>query len=146
VDREQLYKELIRDEGFKLDSYLDSKSLWTIGVGHLLGTTKRMFSITYGEAIALLDYDIDISITLARSCIPKFDTLDEVRQRALINMAFNRGNHMKTSTSITPAINLAIESGNWKSVSTIIGFSEWYSQVGIRAGRIAYMLEKGRIS
>jgi hypothetical protein len=58
-------------------------------------------------------------------------------------MAFNRGGNMKTSTTITPAINKAIDSGNWQLVSSAISSSEWAKQVGTRADRILSMLLLG---
>lgn len=141
---ETLRKELIRDEGLRLTSYKDTQGQWTIGVGHLLGVLERMSIITNTEAMALLESDISIALDLARACIPRFNTLDSVRQRALVNMAFNRGEHMRTSSTITPAINRATETGNWKPVIVAISSSPWKAQVGARAYRIAYMLENAR--
>ena len=140
---EKLKEELIRDEGNSLSSYKDTNGNWTIGVGHLLGPAARMLWITTSERTALLDYDINSAVELAKSCIPKFDSLDGIRQRALINMAFNRGKYMVTSTTITPAINKAIEDESWWKVKEAIAISPWREQVGARADRISYMLETG---
>jgi GH24 family phage-related lysozyme (muramidase) len=140
---EKLHEELIRDEGSSLVPYKDSKSKWTIGVGHLLGDTPRMTYITPNECEALLDYDINSALKLAKSCIPEFDKLDDVRQRALVNMAFNRGNNMRTSPTITPAINKAIEDESWWLVKDAIAMSPWRAQVPIRADRLSKMLETG---
>ena len=140
---DRLQEELIRDEGSSLASYRDTKGKWTIGVGHLLGDSPRITWITPDECKAFLLYDINIALKLAKSCIPKFDSLDDVRQRALVNMAFNRGNNMRTSSTITPAINKAIDDETWWLVKEAIAISPWRSQVGIRADRISHMLETG---
>ena len=140
---EKLKEELIRDEGSTLAPYKDSKSKWTIGVGHLLGDAPRMTWITQSECEALLEYDIKSALELAKSCVPKFDSLDDVRQRALINMAFNRGNNMRTSPTITPAINKAIEDESWWLVKDAIATSPWRAQVVLRADRLSKMLETG---
>jgi len=58
MDRKVLKAELVRDEGLKLVSYRDTVGLWTIGVGHLLGTQRRMTEITNAEAMALLEAEI----------------------------------------------------------------------------------------
>jgi lysozyme len=144
VDRTRLQQELIRDEGKKLESYKDTRGYWTIGVGHLLGKDQRMLRITEEECNALLYVDIAEAESIARGCIPLFDKLNDARQRALVNMALNRGNHMKTSTTITPAINAAAAGlGPWSAVTKAINGSQWATQVGLRAIRLAGVLETG---
>jgi lysozyme len=158
MDYIKLKAELARDEGRKLTAYKDTNGYWTIGVGHLLGTSPRMSNITDAECDALLDMDIDVAVAVCRRV---FDTgigmnadmwhiLDDVRQRALVNMAFNRGEgRMQTSTTITPAIRTALVEtydpvGRWKAVSNAIIASPWASQIGARATRLAKMLETGQ--
>src|SRR5437899_6007445 len=136
----KLLNELIRDEDLRFNAYEDTQGLWTIGIGHLLGIEQRMSKINYSEIISLFNGDIKIALAVARSCIPKFDTLDDVRQRALINMAFNRGEHMKTSSTLTPAINLAIDTNDWRFVEAAGITSTWAKQVGKRANRLLSML------
>lgn len=143
---QRLRTELIRDEGLRLEAYLDSLGNWTIGVGHLLGREKRMTRITMEESDAFLEVDLRVAESLARSCVPLFWQLTPGRQRALVNMAFNRGGHMRDSTTITPAINAAAASGtsaDWSKVRAAIASSPWASQVGARAQRLADLLEAG---
>lgn len=151
----KLRSELSRDEGRKLRAYKDSLGYWTIGVGHLLGSSPRMSDITEAECDALLDADIEVAYQSVKRVFPeaRLDTGHEllvpVRVRALVNMMFNRGEgRMKTSTSITPAIKAAILADTdhdimWKRVTEAIKKSEWASQVGARATRLAHMLETG---
>lgn len=142
MDRDRLRQELTRDEGQKLVAYQDTQGLWTIGVGHLLGHNQRMSNITFAEAQALLDLDISIAEALARKLVPEFDTLTDDRQRALVNMAFNRGNNLATSSTILPAIQAAAQSQNeadWAKVPDAIKGTQWATQVGARADRLGQM-------
>ncbi len=143
MDLSRLHSDLIRDEKLVLKAYQDTLGKWTIGVGHLLGSWKRVDTITYPEAMAWLDIDIAAAEKLARSLVPGFDGLTDARQRALVNMAFNRGQHMATSTRILPAIIATVQSGDWSKVRTAIEGSEWATQVKTRAIRIADMLVTG---
>lgn len=148
-----LYLDLVRDEGKKLVSYQDTKGFWTIGVGHLLGKTRRMTEITEEECQALFAADAAEAELVARRVLDSSDTwhlLDWVRERALINIAFNRGEtNMRNSTTITPAIRTAMASTfnqdeAWKAVAQAIVASPWADVIGARAGRLAYMLETGK--
>lgn len=140
MDRDRLRKELTRDEGQRLVAYQDSLGFWTIGVGHLLGSSPRMSSVTFAEAQALLDLDIGVAEALARGLVPEFDTMSDDRQRALVNLAFNRGNHLTTSTQILPAIQAAAQTQNeadWAKVPAAIKGTQWATQVGARADRLS---------
>jgi lysozyme len=150
----RLYLDLLRDEGKKLISYQDTKGLWTIGVGHLLGKTRRMIKITEEECQALFTVDAAEAEDIARRVLDPtnmWHLTGDVRQRALINMAFNRGEgNMRGSTTITPAIKLALvalgydSTEKWKAVADAIKVSPWAKQIGKRADRLAYMLETGK--
>jgi lysozyme len=149
MDWTKLRNELARDEGRRLLAYEDTNGFWTIGVGHLLGSECRMTKITDDECDALLNADITEAEELVKSCVPLYFLLDDVRQRALVNMAFNRGHHMCTSTTITPAIVRAARGGttqteDWSAVAAAILKSPWAAQIGDRAKRLAYMLETGK--
>jgi len=149
MDRAKLKKELERDEGRRLVAYKDTglPPNWTIGVGHLLGSSPRMSSITDAECDALLDYDIDTAVRLARSLLViGFDDMTDARQRALVNMAFNRGNHLTQSTRIMPAVRLAAQTGrpsDWCGVERAIAGTPWAIQVGERAARLGQMFASG---
>jgi lysozyme len=148
MDLALMRKELIADEGLKLTSYQDTRGFWTIGVGHLLGKERRMLTITLDEAMALLDWDIDLAFKIVVKAVPminmgSYSREYEVRLRALVNMAFNRGNNMITSTTITPAIVKAEDLNDWTHVREVIMASPWAAQLPFRAARLAAMLETG---
>lgn len=139
-DTPKLKQDLIRDEGLRKEAYKDTVGLWTIGVGHLLGTEMRMTRITNNEAMALLDSDIvDAEHALDRS-VPFWAQLDSVRQRALVNMSFNLG--PKLAEFVTFKKHLA--AGNWPAAVTAMLNSKWAKQVGARANRLAKLIETGR--
>lgn len=146
MDYAKLKHEMESDEGRMLTAYRDSKGFWTIGVGHLLGSSPRMSSITDDECDALYQWDIGWAEQLARTVVPQFDELADVRQRALVNMAFNRGDHLVHSTTILPAIKKAAASkleSDWTLLPGIIAASPWAKQVGARAVRLGRMLSTG---
>lgn len=153
-----LRQQLARDEGKSLTAYQDTNGYWTIGIGHLLGSEKRMTSITEAECDALLSWDLDEAVRAVNSVfgLSNVAKLDGPRWRALINMAFNRGEgRMKSSTTITPAIKLAIDTAfnpeksdvdkaiAWDNVYKAIVNSPWAKQIGNRAKRLAEQLRSG---
>lgn len=142
----KLKKELIQDEGYRLHAYRDSRNFYTIGIGHLLGETPRMLDITDDECDALYEWDVKLAESIARSCLEQFDGIADARQRALVNMAFNRGYRLKTSEKILPAIQKAALSGDeahWQDVPKAMAGSTWAKQVGDRAIKLGKMFATG---
>jgi lysozyme len=134
-----LKEELTRDEGMRLTAYKDSVGLWTIGVGHLLGSTPRMTVITAAEADALLTADLQAAIARAKSLCPSFGVGEgrHVRDRALVNMAFNLGNRLAGFKKFLAAVN----SNDWATAGVEMMDSQWAKQVGARAVRLRKMIE-----
>lgn len=151
MDDTKLKAELARDEDRRLTAYRDSNGYWTIGVGHLLGASPRMSSITDDECDALLEGDIKIA---ERGLVLVFGQMNggagcgPVRYRAMVNMMFNRGlERVRQSSTITPAIKVALATGSeesWKKVADAIRVSPWAKQIKARAERLAVMLETGQ--
>ena len=141
MDRTTMRAELIRDEGLRLHCYRDSVGLYTIGVGHLLGTVPRIMDVTNEEAMALLDMDISIAeATVVRLVNVNWHSTDEpVRWRALVNMAFNLGNRLGDFHHFIAAVNV----GDWKKAGLEMADSKWAKQVGARAIRLRSMIETG---
>jgi lysozyme len=149
MDRKVLKAELVRDEGLKLVSYRDTVGLWTIGVGHLLGTQRRMTEITNAEAMALLEADINVAEEVVNRLIPVYTYWDgdtgqggyrpynQVRSRALVNMAFNLGNRLAGFKKFLAAVN----SNDWATAGVEMMDSQWAKQVGARAVRLRKMIE-----
>ena len=133
---EEMKKELIRDEGMRLKPYRCPAGKLTIGVGRNLDDT----GITELEAEMLLAYDIERFGYQLDRAIPWWRRLDEVRQRVLLNMAFNMGTMRLMEFTITLA---NVQAGRYKEAAAAMRNSKWARQVGARAERLAVMMEKG---
>lgn len=139
MNEAQLKLDLIRDEGTSLLAYQDSVGLWTIGVGHLLGIYRRMDEITQRECESLLNGDIEAAQEVATQLVPVFHTLDDVRQRALCNMAFNLGMRLQQFVKFLEAVNQY----DWPTAAKEMMSSQWATQVPERAQRLHDMILTG---
>jgi len=90
---EKLLEELIRDEGYRQESYLDTENNWTIGIGHLLGKSDKFRGLYWDDVQIFTTFikDVNLAIYYTRKIIPVIDQLSPARQRALVNMMFNMG-------------------------------------------------------
>ncbi len=136
MNRDRLTEQLIRDEGMRLKPYQDTVGKWTIGVGRNL--TDR--GITQTEAIAMLNRDIDVADLECRANLPWFDTLDQVRQGVLVNMAFNLGISRLMQFKNTLAL---VQAHDYEAASIQMLQSKWAEQVGNRALRLADQMRRG---
>jgi lysozyme len=87
MDRQKLVDQIIQHEGIKLKPYTDTVGKLTIGVGRNLtdvGLSDR-------EAMILLDHDLDDCLHDLTQAFPWFGALDDVRQRAVVDLRFNLG-------------------------------------------------------
>ena len=143
--------QLIRDEGVRLQKYLDSRGFSTIGVGHNLDANPLPFDIsqgiTFAQATQILgDADCkpgddlgDVSFQLFAD-LPWLKNLDVVRQGVFLNMGFNMGvggilefHHDLADT----------QAGNYVQAAADMKASEWYVQVGARAQRLVQQMVTG---
>ena len=108
----------------------------TIGYGRNL--TDR--GISEGEAKTLLHNDIQDSINEVRDKLYWFDSLDDVRQEVIVNMAFNLGvpGLMKFRNTIG-----YIEEGEYGMAAQEMLNSQWAAQVGYRAQELSRMMASG---
>jgi lysozyme len=132
-------KELIRDEGMILKPYIDSLGNMTIGVGHLIVNGEKVKAITRKEAIEILDKDISIAEHRLSNMIPSWKKLDDVRQRALLNLTFNLGYKLASFKLFM----LAVKEEDWEKAADQLVKSKWYSQVKSRGPRIVHNIRTG---
>lgn len=85
-----LMQDLKRVEGFVRYAYLDSKGYWTIGHGRCIDA-RVGGGITQTEAGMLLRNDIANTIAQLDAVMLWWVSLDDVRARVLVDMAFNMG-------------------------------------------------------
>ncbi len=137
MDLERLKAELTRDEGLRLKPYKDSVGKVTIGVGRNLDDG----GISPAEAQTLLEHDIESATAGLDRELPFWRTLDEVRQRVLVNMAFNLGIAKLLGFKHTLSL---IETGEYATAADSMLASLWARQVGPRARRLAEMMRTGK--
>lgn len=90
MDQSQLDKmkaELLHDEGYRQYVYLDIHGVPTVGIGRNLRTR----GISKDEALFLLQNDIRSTWNELTTLIPWIVNLNDVRQRVIVNLAFNLG-------------------------------------------------------
>jgi len=136
--RQRLKGLILKHEGCKNFPYTDTTGNLSIGVGRCL-TTR---GISTNEALTLLDDDIlYFSSRLSQLC-PYFDSLDDNRKIALIDMAFNLGINGFLGFH---DMHTALEKGDYNAAYNAILDSKWKDQVGKRAIVDAYIIKTGEI-
>jgi lysozyme len=137
-----LNQELERDEGRRKYAYRDStpEGYLTIGIGQLVDQRLGGPGL-YDEVI-----DLQLKLFIARETVPFLEhhlpwwrNLDEVRQRALANLAFNLQNRLLGFHNFLSAM----ESKNFEKAADELVNSLWHKQVGKRAERLETMIRKG---
>jgi lysozyme len=136
---DKLRAQLLDHEGFVPHAYQDSLGFWTIGVGRLIDK-RRGGRITRDEALYLLDNDIAEKIGELRAALPWFAREDAIRQRALVDLAFNLG----ISGLLTFKRTLAAWARQDYDLAAVgLERSKWFTQVGRRGPRIVHMVRTG---
>lgn len=133
--RDALRQQLMDHEGERLRVYRDSVGILTIGVGRNLET----IGISEAESRILLDNDITRCLDEAAH-FPWFAGLDEVRQRAVLDLLFNLGFSRLLGFRRTLDY---LAAGKYDSAAYALEQSRWYQQVGRRAKRIVAMVRTG---
>ncbi len=144
MTKDILIQELVRDEGERLTVYDDvtGKPIKpgmvfgghpTIGVGRALDVN----GITPTESRYLLSNDIDRTLEGLQASLKWFDTLSDVRQRVLCNMAFNMG--VQGLLKFQDMLRYC-EEQRWGLAADAMVDSKWYTQVGDRAKRLESMM------
>lgn len=136
MNLDAMRSELIRDEAMMLKPYRDTVGKLSIGVGRNLDDV----GISQVEAAHLLDADIQRTADALDKALPWWRGLDEVRQRVLLNMAFNMGVSGLLGFKHTLA---DVRAGNYDFAAAGMLESKWAQQVGQRAQRLADMMVQG---
>lgn len=138
MDTVRLAEELRRDEGLRLKPYRDTVGKLTLGYGRNLDDR----GITRAEAEILLMGDIAATIAAVEQALPWFPRLDGVRQRVLVNMAFNLGTAglLKFRRMLA-----ACEHGRYDEAADEMQASVWAQQVPTRAARLIAMMRTGEV-
>ncbi len=134
-----LIKELERDEGRVPYAYQDSLGFWTIGIGRLIDK-RRGGGLSNEEIDYLKLNDIARFKRELDAKLPWWRDLDPVRQRVVVNMAFNLG----VGGLLTFRNTLAhVQAGRYDQAAAGMLASKWAKQVKGRADRLAQMMRTG---
>lgn len=134
-----LIDQLRRDEGEVLHAYQDSLGYWTIGVGVLIDSRKGG-GITAEESALLLGNRLKTKELELRAALPWFDSLDRVRQAALLNMAYQLGT--RGVLGFAKMLD-ALRDQRWFDAEAHARDSTWANQTPERARRVARQLATG---
>lgn len=147
IDLAAMQAELIADEKMCRQVYDDANDAIiragvtvvgtpTVGVGRNLVTK----GINNAESLYLLDNDIEETGAALDQAIPWWVNLDPVRQRGVLNMAFNLG-----VGGLLDFVNFLadLQAQNWKGAALELRSSKWAGQVGERAVRIENQILNG---
>jgi len=158
-DRDELIKQIAHHEGVVLKVYKDSLGIDTIGIGknlehrgiedlelaHIEKTMSEIYEngITEQDAYFLAHRDIEIVEKELLASRPVVEELDNIRQRVLVDMAFNMG---------IPRLNRfyrmwsAINELDFKSAAIEMLDSLWARQVKSRSDTLAYAMKHGEFA
>ena len=137
IEREAMIRQLRLHEGERLKPYRCTAGKLTIGVGRNLEDR----GITREEAAYLLTNDIAAEERELLRALPWVAKLDEVRQRVLLDMAFNMGVVGLLAFKRTLA---TIQAGDYQRAAAMMLDSKWAGQVGQRAERLSRMMATGK--
>lgn len=134
-DAAALKAELTLDEGRKPRIYTDTVGKVSGGIGRNLtdkGFRDNEIDLMYQNDIAETEAWLDRNL-------PWWRSLDPVRQRVLMNMAFNMQGRLLTFVNTLAAM----KRGDYAAAAAGMLDSLWARQVGARATRLADMMRSG---
>lgn len=135
---EKLLEMLKRHEGVKSHVYRCSAGYETIGVGRNI--SKSGMGLSDDEVDYLLENDIERVIKELSSEYPWFNSLDDVRKDAMIDISFNLGATRLRGFKRALA---AMEVADYKAAAKEFLDSKWSRDVKGRATELCYMIEMG---
>lgn len=152
IDMNECVQRLAMHEGIRLEPYMCPAGYKTIGIGRnleknpLTSEEKRVCGdyergITKQAAFYLLRNDIERVTKECKKNISFFETLDDERQYALLDMAFNLG--IKGLLKFKNMLS-AMGIGCWTEASRECLNSKYAKDVGKRANRIAETIRTGK--
>ncbi len=131
-------EDLRRDEGLRLTPYRDTRGVLTIGYGINLDQ-----GLDRVEADLLLEHRVASRIGELSLRLPVFSTLDPVRQRVVLNMAYQLG---VSGLLGFRRLRAALEQGHYARAADEMLDSAWATQTPARAQRLARWMRTGDAS
>ena len=132
---QQLKVQLIEHEGKRLDLYLDSEGIETVGVGHNL----KAKGISEAVCDLMFEEDIEEAINDADT-FRWFESLNDPRRAVIVNMVFNLG--LTRFSKFKKTIQF-LENQLYQSAAKEMLDSKWADQVGRRAIQLSEQMRVG---
>ena len=139
MNRSQLKKEIIADEGMVKHIYKDHLGYPTFGVGHLILESDPEYGkpdkteVSEERVLECLEKDLDTVLGDCKSLYKDFDDLPEEVQHIVANMMFNMG---LTRMYKFKGMKAGVDSEDWNKAADEMVDSRWYRQVTNRAERL----------
>ena len=144
MDMQAMEAEIKYDEGVRYAPYLDSRGFQTIGVGHNMDAGPLpswwTFPLTDDQVNTLLTADLQSALNDLDDFIPWWAALDDVRQRAMLNLCFNLGWSKFREFAQFQSF---VKAGAYAAAGQDLGNTPWFKEVGERGPRIVAMIETG---
>ena len=135
MDLTKLQAQLMVHEGYREKPYTDTVGKVTIGIGHNLTDV----GLTHIQVIRLYNDDLAKVMAFVTRTFPWFNSLDDVRQRAFVDMVFNLQEKVLGFKHMLNA--LAV--GDWNTAADELLNSKFAVQTGKRATDLAHMIRTG---
>lgn len=143
--KDEVYKQLVIDEGVKYEIYLDHLGYPTFGIGHLVTDLDEESGQPVGTPVSekrvqeCFEEDLNIAVS---ECVILYggawETFPDEVQQIVVNMMFNLG---RPRLSKFQNFKSALEEGDWKRAAVEGRDSLWYRQVTNRAERLMSRME-----
>tara|TARA_R110002012_G_scaffold591_1_gene2736 strand:+ start:88 stop:534 length:447 start_codon:yes stop_codon:yes gene_type:complete len=136
---DQLKKDLIQDEGIKLEIYEDHLGLPTHGIGHLITEWDEEYGKPVGTPVSedrvnqCFVTDVQGTIQECKHLYSDFDVLPPDAQLIIANMMYNMG---RPRLSRFHKMKKAVDARDWNEAALQMQDSRWYHQVPNRAERL----------
>ncbi|MHB1953567.1 MAG: glycoside hydrolase family protein [Sulfobacillus sp.] len=147
MDRQRLIAELTVDEKRVAVVYDDANGQpivkgYTVIGNPTIGIGRNVADpgLYVGEPEVLLNNDINNRITGLDTELPWWSTLDDVRQNALLDMAFNLG--IPKLLGFDTFLGY-LKDGHYEDAANDLLGTLWYRQVGARAHRVMERIRSG---
>jgi len=151
-------RQIAHHEGQVNYPYKDSRGLWTIGIGHLIGngSDKALADSGYSQYSAqnpmpesevadLFDEDLEEHKAIAER-YPFYDDMSDEGKRAILDLTFNMGdfyNKKKANGSYEWAnLRTQLNNGDWDAAADNLASSAYARQVGRRATTVTNLLRQ----
>lgn len=136
----EIYDHFKLEEGYRTHSYKDTKGLWTIGIGHLLGGGNEFSDVVWNDEQIIQTFESDIShcFEAAHSIFPEYDILPQNVRLGILDMIYNLGptgfRGFKTTIQL-------IHAGRFQDAANAALDSKWARiDVPHRAERVAKLI------